>query len=294
MSRLYDSPGYTRASLTACAARSRSLVDMLARLGQPLGSGPLGYLKERLKHYGIDTGHFVEDPLPRRSPRRYTKETLEDAASRCGSVREILEHLDVPPYDSAYRHIARRLAHFGVDTSHFTEPVTSVTGRPRTVDARELRAAVDRSTSLAGVIRCLGMPDNGTSRRRIVRAVAEQGLSTGHFTGQAHARGAPSPRRKTADEILRILAPGSPRSSRRMLHRALQEKGMPYLCGACGTGPVWQGLPITLEIDHINGDRLDNRIGNLRYLCPSCHSQTGTFAGRDIRAALPAQADRQV
>ncbi|MGW1973921.1 HNH endonuclease, partial [Streptomyces tubercidicus] len=144
----------------------------------------------------------------------------------------------------------------------------------------ELRAAVSASTSLAGIIRSLDLPDNGTSRRRIKQAIAEQGLPTAHFTGQAHARGIPSQRRKPAEEILRLLASDSPRTSRRLLHRALQEMGMAYVCGACGTGPVWQDLPIALEIDHINGDRLDNRIGNLRYLCRSCHSQTATFARR--------------
>ncbi|MFD8074162.1 HNH endonuclease signature motif containing protein [Streptomyces sp. NPDC059718] len=286
MSRLYDSPGYTRTSLTACAARSRSLVDMLTRLGQPLGSGPLGYLKERLRHYGIDTRHFVNEPLPSRPPRRYTKELLEDAAARCGSIREILEDLDVPPYDSAYRHIERRLAHFGIDTSHFLRTPAK---KPGLIDVRRLGEAVARSTSLAGVVRLLGLPDNGTSRRRLKQAITEHGLSTTHFTGQAHARGVPSPRRKPAEETLQLLAPGSPRTGRRMLHRALQEKGVPYECGSCGTGPAWQGLTIALEIDHVNGDRLDNRIGNLRYLCPSCHSQTAGFAGRTDPATMPVQ-----
>ncbi|MFJ5217538.1 HNH endonuclease signature motif containing protein [Streptomyces sp. NPDC088354] len=289
MSRLYDSPGYTRASLASCAAESRSVVDMLRRLGQPLGSGPLRYLRGRLKHYGIDTGHFVDEPLPRKQPRRYTKEILDEAASHCGSIRELLEHLDVAPYDSAYRHIARRLAHFGVDTSHFAQPVTS---KPRSLGVDELRAAVAASASLAGVVRNLGLADNGTSRTRIKQAIAEQGLSIAHFTGQAHARGIPSQRRKPAEEILRLLAPDSPRTSRRLLHRALGEKGVAYECGLCGTGPVWQGLPIALEIDHINGDRLDNRIGNLRYLCPSCHSQTATYARRGGRGILTGQVSR--
>ncbi|GAA2982530.1 hypothetical protein Sfulv_21910 [Streptomyces fulvorobeus] len=67
-----------------------------------------------------------------------------------------------------------------------------------------------------------------------------------------------------------------------LLRRALDETGVPHACGACGLGDVWQGKRLVLEIDHINGDRLDNRRENLRYLCPSCHSQTETFAkGRD-------------
>ncbi|MFE3152616.1 HNH endonuclease [Streptomyces sp. NPDC059218] len=50
-------------------------------------------------------------------------------------------------------------------------------------------------------------------------------------------------------------------------------------CGA-KRPDTWRGNRLVLEIDHINGDRLDNRPKNLRYLCPSCHSQTETFSKR--------------
>ena len=61
---------------------------------------------------------------------------------------------------------------------------------------------------------------------------------------------------------------------------------MPYLCGICGLGPEWNGMVLVLQIDHINGDSTDSRLENLRFLCPNCHSQTETFAGRNCRPKM--------
>ncbi|QZE11799.1 hypothetical protein SEA_FRANCOB_241 [Streptomyces phage Francob] len=53
-----------------------------------------------------------------------------------------------------------------------------------------------------------------------------------------------------------------------------------YVC-ECGQGPEWNGKPLVLQLDHINGDAYDNRLENLRFLCPNCHTQTDTFCGRN-------------
>ena len=53
-----------------------------------------------------------------------------------------------------------------------------------------------------------------------------------------------------------------------------------YKCEKCGI-TEWQGEPISLQIHHINGDHYDNRLENLQFLCPNCHSQTDTYAGKN-------------
>lgn len=253
------------------------MVDLMRRLGATLGSGPRNYLNKRLRHYGIDTSHFREEPLPERERRSYAKELLIDAAAQSHSIREMLEYMGYPPQDSPYGHIRKKLDQYGIDTSHFARGRRyGVSLLPRD----KLAAAVAASSSIAGTLKLLGRVDNGAGRALVKRSVEAHAISTDHFTGQGHFLGASSPSRRPAVDVLRRLDPPSPRTRTTLLRRALDDLGVLHICTACGIGDVWQGKRLVLEIDHVNGDWLDNRLENLRYLCPSCHSQTATFANR--------------
>ncbi|MCT9082430.1 HNH endonuclease [Streptomyces fulvoviolaceus] len=262
------------------------MVDLMRMLGTPMGTGPRRYVSRRLQHYGIDTSHFREEPLPERERRSYPEGLLREAAAHSHSIREMLEYMGLPPRDGPYSHIRKKLDKFGIDTSHFTS------GRrygPGLLPRTELAAAVEAATSVAGVLAALGRSNSGTARALVKRSIEAHDLSTVHFTGQGHFRGTRSPNRKSAAEILVRLAPGCLRTKTILLRRALDDLGVPHVCDECGIGDTWQGRRLVLEIDHINGDRLDNRRENLRYLCPSCHSQTSTFSNRSRCLSAPPQ-----
>ncbi len=127
------------------------------------------------------------------------------------------------------------------------------------------------------------VPVTGGQHAHLARRIREAGIDTSHFLGQAHFRGQRLPGRDPAT-VFTVWAPGAGRPKTSMLRKAMLEAGVPHCCAICGIGPEWRGLVLVLTIDRVSGDWLDNRLQNLRFLCPNCHSQTATWCRRNDRA----------
>ncbi|MEU2184432.1 HNH endonuclease signature motif containing protein [Streptomyces thermolilacinus] len=207
----------------------------------------------------------------------YTKERLEEAARGARSLSEALTRLGVDPESPSRRYLRERMRRLGVDTSHFERE-----GVKWTRDT--LQAAVSASTNMCDVLRRLGLGVVGGHHTHISRRIRAYGIDTSHFRAP-DGRGKPW-RPRTPEEVL-VQQPSD--RARRVpgdrLTRAMTALGVPERCALCGTGPVWRGRPLALEVDHVNGDWRDNRMGNLRLLCPNCHSVTDGYRGRGKRAA---------
>jgi hypothetical protein len=148
-----------------------------------------------------------------------------------------------------------------------------------------LAPLVAESTSIAGVLRLLGLRPTGNSHAYISSRILRLGLDTSHFTGQGHLKGRPAPNRRSPESYLILRDPMSREPESAQLRKALVSVGRLLLCEDCGTGAVWNGKPITLQIHHKNGVDYDDREENLAFLCPNCHSQTENFASRNVKRA---------
>jgi hypothetical protein len=167
-----------------------------------------------------------------------------------------------------------------VNTSHFEREGVKWT--------REvLEPVVAASRSVNEVLRRLGLEVVGGHHTNISRRIKASGLDTSHFTPTVRTEQQRNNRRsRTAEEILvEDTSAGATRVPSSRLKRAMRELGVAECCALCSIEPVWLGEPLPLEVDHIDGNWRNNRIGNLRLLCPNCHSTTDSYRGRGKRGA---------
>ncbi|WP_340378667.1 HNH endonuclease signature motif containing protein [Streptomyces sp. SS7] len=204
----------------------------------------------------------------------YSRERLEEAARGARTLSEALERLGVEPGSSTRSYIRERMRKLGVDTSHFEREVKWT---------REiLESAVAASTNMCEVLRHLGLEVVGGHHTHISRRIKAYGIDTSHF--QVPTRKGKPWRPRTPEGLLVEQRAGTARripSDR--LKWAMTTTGIAEQCALCGNEAVWQGQPLPLEVDHIDGDWRNNRIENLRFLCPNCHATTDSYRGRGKR-----------
>jgi hypothetical protein len=88
--------------------------------------------------------------------------------------------------------------------------------------------------------------------------------------------------RPRREPLAQLLSTGRRRSRYHVKNRLISLGLKKNRCERCGL-TEWHGEPISLELHHINGDSLDNRLESLQILCPNCHSQTESFGRRNAK-----------
>ena len=144
----------------------------------------------------------------------------------------------------------------------------------------QLRNAVKTSTSIRQVIAKIGLVPAGGNYVQISKAIGDQKLDTSHFKGHAWNKGMKVPKEpiyKLEDVLIKNSHYGLYHLKRRLFKAGLKK----MKCEECGWAQMSPDGRIPIELDHINGNRYDNQIKNLRILCPNCHSLKPTHRGRN-------------
>lgn len=154
-----------------------------------------------------------------------------------------------------------------------------------------LEPIVLKSKSITDVLKQLGLVTKGGNFATIKKHIIRCDIDTSHFTGQGWSRGQTA---ETNVVVARITATkriytvetsliNGIKLPSKALRRLVVEAGLEQSCEWCTNSGTWNGQPLVLHVDHIDGDNYNNELSNLRFLCPNCHSQTETFCSRNAK-----------
>lgn len=145
-----------------------------------------------------------------------------------------------------------------------------------TFSDEEFKKIVAESKSMIEISTKLGYAaKSGSNYTRIRKRIDDLELSTDHFT-IGHKR----PIKRSVENIFIENSTADQKTLRKWYYEG---EYTDYKCSICGQEPFWQGKDLTLILDHINGHNKDDRLENLRWVCPNCNQQLPTTNGKNIK-----------
>ena len=148
------------------------------------------------------------------------------------------------------------------------------------LDKDKLQEMLDTSNTIAEVISKIGLSLHGNNYKALNERVKKDNLSLDILNRNRKAKSFGGVEPFNLDDV---LTENSTYCKGRIKVRLVKEGLKDYKCSICSNTGEWNNQKLTLQLDHINGINTDNRIENLRFLCPNCHSQTDTYTGKNAK-----------
>lgn len=150
------------------------------------------------------------------------------------------------------------------------------------ISTNEFATIVINSNSFSDILKKFDYPHNAIGNyRTLMKRIDKEGIDVSHIRGKKNFQNG------VVRNLDDILVENSNYQNRGSLKRRLLKEGLlENKCYSCDLPPIWNGKVLSLQLEHKNGKNNDNRIQNLELLCPNCHSQTDTFAGRNATSTI--------
>lgn len=147
-----------------------------------------------------------------------------------------------------------------------------------TINKQKMQIILDESSSFVEVLQKLGLDAHSGNHRTLNQRIKIDSLSIIELSKKRKEKQSGI---KTKMPLSTIMVKDSTYGTNHLKKRIIKENLMKYVCDKCGNNGSWMGEKLVLQLEHKNGNSRDHRIENVCFLCPNCHTQTETYAGKN-------------
>jgi hypothetical protein len=247
---------------------SNSFIDVLRNLKLEITNSNKKHIERKIKKFNISVEHFVSIKRLRESKDRYNNsEVLSKLVENNSTLKDVLNDLGLLAIDSNYKTLKKYLKKYKIDYSKFKNTKEKY-------KKDELTKVVLESNSYSDCLIKLDIRSAGGNYNNLKKYIELYDIDISHFSKKNYYL-------KSKIPLESVLIENSSYSRSSLKKRLYEDGFLEKKCSLCGQDENWNGMKISLILDHINGVHNDNRIENLRIVCPNCNAGLDTFAGKN-------------
>jgi len=246
---------------------SDSFPEVVRKMGFDPNKGNTKKNIERfIRRNNISVDHFSGIKRIKETNLRYEKENLINLINKNNTLKDVLLDLNLLPEQSNYKTLKKYLKKYEINFSKYSIIINN-----NYKDDALLKEVISESTTLSEVLNKLKLPTQGNNYKTIKKYIKLYNIDISHFKRNDITK--PFNIRKDINYYLREDF----ECSTSHLKKRLYEEGLKlHKCEICGQDENWYGKKMSLILDHINGKNNDNRLENLRIVCPNCNATLDT------------------
>jgi hypothetical protein len=243
---------------------------------QKIGCENKGNIKKNLEYFlkknNISVEHFTNIKLMKESKDRYNKVRLIELCSKHKVLKDVLFELGLTPITTNYRKLKEKMVEYNIPFDYRKD--NDVYNRD------ELIKLVEECNTFGEILVKTNRVRKGGNIKTLKKYLNKYNIDYSKITNFKYKK----PIKTNLDEVL--IENSSYYNTSNLKERLYNEGLKSRKCEKCGQGEIWNGEKLSLILDHINGVNNDNRLENLRIVCPNCNATLPTHCGKNLKTKI--------